>query len=161
MRTAKALTSSLLQTKKTLQKSFMRWVLAPLSQRRKGETPPHQPFLTSRQEELGGDDTSSSAWPSRVSFCPHSQRKTGRLDLQSYASLLALRVVVCYLAPDQLGGRLYKPSGPSSSISMTPSICRLWASCISVATIFSMLTAISHPSLFSSSVARLLQAGGL
>jgi hypothetical protein len=29
---------------------------APLSQRRKVETPPGQPFLTSRQEELGGSE---------------------------------------------------------------------------------------------------------
>lgn len=72
----------------------------------------------------------------------------------------ALRAHIHYLVADQQGGRLYKPSGPSSSVSMTSLTCRLWASCRTVAMIFSIRTAISPPIRFCSSVARLLPAGG-
>jgi hypothetical protein len=39
--------------------------------------------------------------------------------------------------------------------------CRSWASCKIVQRIFSILTAISQPSLFYSSVVRLRQAAGV
>lgn len=43
---------------------------------------------------------------------------------------------------------------------MTSSTCRLWASSSTEAMIFSIRTAISQPSRFCSSVARLRHAGG-
>ncbi len=52
-------------------------------------------------------------------------------------------------------GLAQKPSGPSAKVSIVSSTWRLWASCRTVAMIFSILTAISQPIRFCSSVADL------
>ncbi len=54
----------------------------------------------------------------------------------------------------------WKPSSPSTNVFMVSSTCRLCASCSTGQSIFSIRTAISQPTHFCFSVARLRQAGG-